>query len=248
MLDAGTYRVGFAKTGYVTQYYNNQPTLAAGNTVSVAAGATTSGIGAKMVPAGNISGTVTNNAGTPVALSGVTVTAYNSSGTAVGTATTSGTGMYTISNLTPGTNAYRVGFAKTGYVTQYYNDQSTLAAANTISVTSGSTTSGIGAKMVPTGNIAGTVTNNAATPVGLSGVTVTAYNSSGTAVGTATTSSTGAYTLSNLTPGTNAYRVGFAKTGYVTQYYNNQSTLAAANTITVSSGATTSGIGAALAP
>jgi hypothetical protein len=61
---------------------------------------------------------------------------------------TSASGTYTISAL-PATS-YRVGFVNCGastYLAQYYNGKTTLAGADSVTVTDGTTTSGIDAAM-----------------------------------------------------------------------------------------------------
>ena len=246
-LPAGTYQVGFDTGGgpnYTPVYYSGKSTLATATPVAVSAGAVTPNINAQLSGRAQIEGTVTSSSA--AGISGAAVTVYNSAGQAVASATTNSNGTYTATMLDGG--SYRVRFSSPGYVTQYYNNQATLATATAVSVPSGGTVTAINARLVATGAISGTVTNNAATPVAIAGVTVTVYNGAGAAVGSTTTTSTGTFTITGLTPGTSAYRVGFAKTGYVTQYYNNQATLAAANTITVSAGATTSAVNAHLAP
>ncbi len=246
-LPAGTYQVGFdtgSGANYTPVYYAGKSTLATATPVAVTAGAVTPNINAQLSGRAQIKGTVTNSAA--AGIGGAVVTVYNSAGQAIATATTTSNGTYTATMLDGGT--YRVGFSASGYATQYYNQQATLTAANGVSVPSGGTVTAINAQLTASGAISGTVTNNAATPVAIAGVTVTVYNSAGTSVAATTTSSTGTYTVTGLPPGTGAYRAGFVKTGYLTQYYNNQATLAAANAITVNPGATTPAINAKLAP
>ena len=60
-LRAGSYRIEFTDNhlgDYLTQYYNNKPTLALADNVAVTGGETTSGINAVLVAAGHITGTV----------------------------------------------------------------------------------------------------------------------------------------------------------------------------------------------
>jgi hypothetical protein len=241
-LDTGSYHVAFVAAGFVTQFYNNQTSLKTATSVSVKSGSTATGINAKLQTAGQIAGTVTNAASK--AVSGVTVTVYDSDGNTVATTTTSSAGTYTVPGLTPGTSLYRVGFQATGYVGQFYNNEPALASANTVSVTAAATTSNVNAKLVATGSISGTVTNSSSAAV--AGATVTAYNSSGTAVGHALTNASGVYTITGLTPGTSAYRVEFVESGLTTQFYNDKTTLAGADKISVTAGSTTTGISAKL--
>ena len=129
-----------------------------------------------------------------------------------------------------------------------------MAAADEVSVTAGSTTSGIDAALHPAGQITGTVTD-AATQLPISGACVGAFDAGNNLVTFAFTSSDGGYTLSGLAA--DSYRIGFASdggvcptgpAGYATQYYNNKGSFADADPVAVSSGGTTSGIDAALRP
>ena len=114
---------------------------------------------------GSISGTATAvvvGGGCPVAggcNTSVTVQAFSLPGDApVGSSVeTDGSGNYTISGLAPG--SYAVGFQRAGFADQYYNDESSLAAANPVTVTSGATTTGINATLQPPapGSISGNV-------------------------------------------------------------------------------------------
>jgi hypothetical protein len=249
----GSYKVDFydcGSAGYLTQYYNNQPSFAAGASVSVTAPATTSGINAKMVQGGKIKGTVTNNAAAPVALANICVEAQNSAGTRLApTAKTNASGQYTLGPLP--TKSYKVEFydcSGVGYVTQYYNNEPSLATGNLAAVTAPATTSGINAKMALGGKIKGTVTNNAAAPVPLGNMCVAAFPPSGySAVAFAKTNASGAYALLGLPTG--SYKVEFYDcngTNYIYQYYNNQTTLGSAKLVSVTAPNATSGINAKL--
>jgi len=58
-----------------------------------------------------------------------------------------GVGHYPIVGLATG--SYKIGFASAHYIVQYYNDQSSFASANPVSVTQGITTAAINAALVP---------------------------------------------------------------------------------------------------
>ena len=252
---AGSAEVGFSSgcgaANYLAQYYNAKPSLASANPITVTAGATTSRINAAMVAGGQITGTVTDRA-TKAALAGICVQAYDSSGGQVASAQTNSSGVYTLSALPTG--SYHVGFADCAsgpdyagtYVTQFYNSKATLASANPITVTAGTTTSGINAAMVTHGEITGTVTDSA-THAPLAGICVYVYDSSGSLVAGVLTDSNGAYVSPRFYAG--SYQVGFFNCGastYTSQYYNDQATQASADPVTVTDGTTTSGINAAL--
>lgn len=150
---AGSAEVGFA-TGcgagdYLPQYYDAQPSIASADPVSVTAGATTSGINAAMVKAGQIKGKVVSRPA-QAPLAGICVRPYNSGHFATDVAaSTNANGDYMIAGLQTG--SYRVRFWDCNhgrYVTQYYKDKRTLARADPVSVTIGVTTSRINAAMV----------------------------------------------------------------------------------------------------
>lgn len=102
---AGPAEVGFS-TGcgaddYLAQYYDDQPSLASADPVSVTAGATTAGINATMVQGGQIKGRVIARV-TRAPLAGICVRGYNGSGGVVASAQTNWSGTYTISALPAG--------------------------------------------------------------------------------------------------------------------------------------------------
>ena len=247
-LDTGTYAVQFSGGDYFSQYYNGRASSSSADPVSVTSGQPTTGINVSLTPGGVITGTVTD-ANTRAGISGVPVSAFNAQGVLVASADTTAGGAYRISPLPSG--SYRVQFNNPGsaanYVPQYYNAKSTLGGADAMSVTQGQTITGIDAALQPGGQIRGTVTD-AATHAGVF-IFVGAYDAAGNIVAAvATDSSTGNYTISGLPPGT--YRVGFGtsffSTNYAPQYYNGRTTLAAADTLTLSAGQVRTGIDAAL--
>ncbi len=243
-LATGTYKVGFVPTEtYLPQFYNGKATLAAADPVSVTAGSPTTGINAALAAGGQITGTVTD-ASTSAPVGNVEVDAYDSGGSLVASSQTASDGTYTISGLPTG--SYHVGFVAGGnYVSQFYNGKATLAAADPVSVTAGSTTSSINAALATGGQITGTVTD-ASTSTPVAAVFVQAYDSGGNLVGTGQTASDGTYTISGLPTG--SYHVGFVAGGnYVSQFYNGKATLATADPVSVTAGSTTSSINAALA-
>ena len=244
-LATGSYRVGFddgcGVSKYVPQFYNGKSSLASADPISVTAGSVTSGIDAAMQAGGQITGRVTD-AVRHAGIVGVSVSAYDSSGTVVGTpVTTKADGTYSIPELATG--SYRVGFVGSGYLPQFYKGESSLAGADPISVTAGSTTAGIDAAMHARPQIVGTVIN-ATTQKPIKNAEVTLYNSADAAVASTSTTSDGTYALSGVAVG--PYEVGFSGDGYLPQFYNGKSSLASADPVSVTAGSTTTGIDAAL--
>lgn len=137
-LPAGSYTLGFSKTGYVTQFSGGAATLAVSTAFSINAGSTNTR-NVNLVQQGSITGT-TN----PVA---TTVDLYSMSGTLITNLNSSGSdGTYTISNLDPGT--YRVQFRKTGHITEWWNDSANFVGATTVTVTAGTATTSISPTLV----------------------------------------------------------------------------------------------------
>jgi hypothetical protein len=248
---AGSAQVAFSSgcgaSNYLAQYYNAKPSLSSADPVSVTAGATTPAINAAMVAGGQITGRVTDRA-TNATLAAICVQVYNSSGAVAASTQTNSSGVYTLNALPTG--SYAVGFLDCGagtYVTQYYNGKATLAGADPVAVTAGTTTSGINAALVTQGKITGTVTDSA-THAPLAGICLDIFDSNGGIFAQSVTNANGVYVTIPVPSG--SYRVGFdlgcGDSTYVVQYYNNQATLANGNPVTVTDGTTTSGINAAL--
>lgn len=198
---------------------------------------------AALAASGSIKGTVTESA--HHGLANVSVTVYGENEEVVETTSTNVNGEYTVAGLSGG--EYKVGFSdQPTYANQYYNKQSSFAAAASVTVTEGSATSGIDATMLQPGKIAGTVTNTSGVPI--AGVSVEIYDSSFDYEHTkfAITNANGEYTVEGLQEG--EYRVGFfpENSTYLPQYYNGQTSLTSASPVLVTAGATTAGINATL--
>lgn len=150
LLARGTYRIEFtpplgSHLNYVAQYFDGASAWSAAQWVSVAAGATTSGIDAALAEGGRISGTVTQ-AATHTAIVDALVCAFTPQDRVKACSVTTDTGDYTIVGLAGG--AYKVGFdGGEPYVVQYYDDKSTFAAAQTVTVAVSDTTPGVDAAL-----------------------------------------------------------------------------------------------------
>jgi hypothetical protein len=197
-----------------------------------------------------VSGKVTA-AGTDAALSGVEVCAYaQSSDEAHKCASTESSGEYAIYGLIAGSYAVEFSDVTPGYVTQFYDDQSSPIHAQPITVEAGTTKSGINAELVLGGRIAGRVVD-ATTQAPIEGVLVCAFEGEAEPGGCAPTSSNGEYVISGL-PSGGGYKVEFdafePSSEYQQQFYDNKSSLAEAQSVPVTAPNTTSGINAALQP
>lgn len=244
-LAPGAYRVEFRDYSgtYLTQCYDNKATLDSAADVTVGAGSVTANIDATLALAGDIKGTVTDAADT--GLAGIDVTAYDADGNYVNDVNTASDGTYDLNGL--GTGDYRLQFEDYSgtYLTQYYNGEPSLDAADAVAVTAGSTTSPIDATLDLSGQITGTVTNAGDTD--LANIEVTAYDAGGNEVADVNTASDGSYDVNGLVTGD--YRLQFQDGSgtYLTQYFDNEPSLDAADTVAVTAGSTTSGVDAQLA-
>ena len=247
----------FNSSGYVNKLYNNitcvSCNVTTGTPITVTAGATTPGISFALNLGGRISGTVID-AATSAPLANVDVQIFNSSGAFVTSGFTDNLGNYTSSSgLLPGNHFVRTNNSL-GYIDEVYNNITCLSCNPTsgtaVSVTAGMTTSGINFALNAGGRIAGTVTSSA-TSAPLTNVSVEIFDASGFGVSGGFTDGSGNYISSKgLTPGTYFARTRNSQ-GYIDEVYNNINCLdcnpTSGTPITVTAGATTSGINFALA-
>lgn len=235
------------------------------NSVKVTSGNLTEVNGALLEIDGKISGRVTSG-GAPV--ENIEVCASESvSKVVLGCQTTSSGGEYTITELPPG--SYKVEFSPlpppsckglscqhANYITQYWNGQLALEAANTVVVKESETTLAINAELQPGGHISGRITNASIYAQPIAGVHVcsrpTRTNIEGEREGErecAYTNGNGEYTIQTLAGG--GYEVEFTgkvcveSSGtvkcthpYIAQFYQ--------SIVTVSAPGTTSGINGSL--
>ena len=161
---------------------------------------------------GIIKGTVLDNASD--ALSGVSVT-FAKSGTTSSVVTTEDNGTYSKTSLSSGN--YTLTYAKSGYLEM--SQSAELTADNeTLTV---ATVKQFPDTCASTGTISGTikdaVDDTAVSTVSLS-VRSGMNTTSGTIIKTATTDSSGNYSLSSMSAGW--YTIGFSKTGYIAGNFN----------------------------
>jgi hypothetical protein len=253
-LPTGTYEVEFYDSPeYLTQFYAGAPHLAGAKSISVTAGAApATGIDAQMLSSaahsGSIEGQVTS-AATSAPLGSVQVCAIALPEEPVKCTLSQADGDYKLEGLTEG--SYGIEFEdQPDYVPQFYAGKAKLAEATPVAVTVGATVKAINAAMVPTGihneggSIEGQVTS-AATKAPLPGVEICAIGASEEEC--AVSEADGDYKIEGLPAGT--YKVEFEdEPDYATQFYAGKATLAEATPVSVSTGVSTKGIDAALAP
>jgi hypothetical protein len=254
---AGEYEVEFWASGYVLQFYDGKESRAEADPVTVGTGATT-GIDAELEGAAGFEGTVTRSSdGEPV--EEVEVCAW----TAIvedfaGCTYTGSDGSYLLSELEPG--EYEVGFY-TDYTGQnlawqIYNGKTRWSEADFVTVNAGAVTTGIDAALDPGATIEGSV--QAASGAFLQEIPVCAITVSEELLAACTeTDPVGNYSLRLLPE--DQYKVAFSidlnewfgtdifpDDGYETEYWNNQTTFAAANPIALIAGQSEGGINAIL--
>jgi len=260
-LATGTYyAVTSNYSGYLDELYDDLPCFGggcdptAGTPISVTDGVTTSGIDFALGLGGSISGTMTDaSTSSAIQYSGVNV--FDASGSFVSAGTTDAAGNYTATGLATGTY-YAVTENYLGYLDELYDDLPCFGGAcdpstgTPISVTDGSTTSGIDFALDLGGSIAGTVTD-AATTAAISGVYVNVFDGTATLVSSGWTDASGNYTASGLATGT-YYAATENYAGYANELYDDQPCFSGGcdptvgTPISVTGGSTTSAIDFAL--
>jgi len=253
---AGTYRIGNLGTGkytvsfspgcgspdnFLNQWFDGQSSSAKADLVAVKAGDTTSGIDAKMLAGGTLTGTVTN-ANRP--LLGMCVAVFGTAGG--GSARTSITGSFTVSGLGTGKYIVEVSTTCASENLGNYASQST-PAARPIAVTAGKTTPPVDLKIAADGEISGTVTASSG-GARLTGICVEAYSVSNSAFEVAITAD-GSYQMVGLAPGRYGieFITGCGSTGtYATQWFRDKPSESSANRVLVSPGKDAGGVSAKL--
>ena len=229
---------------FVPQWYLGSTTEASSTPVVVTTANTARGIDATMQPGARINGTVTDSSGNPA--SGTCASAFSAgTSTLVSSASTGPDGGYSIAGL--GAGSYDVKFSGgifgcVGGAGQWYKNVLTQSAATHVTVNAGGTAVGIDDVLFATGQISGTVRNVGGSPAAY--VQVCATLSTGFGYWPCTsTAADGTYTISALPP--QSYVVAFysySASGGSSQWYSNASSLAAATPVSVSTGATHTGI------
>jgi hypothetical protein len=275
-LAAGSYKVefsaGFEGAGgnYVTQYYENAPSLESAKLVSVGAGVLVGEINAQMQVGGELKGAVTeaNASEDIVPLKGVSVVVYRTSSEEepVAFATTNSNGQYTVMGLPGG--SYKIAFSggyeegpegeplglegeefqipmQRDFIGQFYKDEPSFADATPVGLVQEEVKEGINAELQRGAEIEGTVTDSA-THAPISDAYVVAFGPGKVPAGAAFTEANGHYTIVGLPSG--SYAVGFAASHHEEQFYDNQSTFASATLVSVLAPNVVTGINAALVP
>ncbi len=250
----GTYVVSFQKyeSNLLIQYFDHTDEYWDGEQIVVTEGSSRSGVDAALEEGGTISGTVTEAAGgEPIAHLEVCVQRTNSGSTTC--EETGEDGTYTFEKLYPG--EYKVHFlggeAQTGeppnYVPEYFDDKPAWVGSDSVSIGAGTVASGIDADLEEGSEVAGSVTYvDSGEPA--EQVQVCLYRAvKGTEVRCRRTDEEGEYAMVGVPAG--EYKVGFFPewgSPYARQLYDEATSLATADPVTLTTGVRTSGIDAAL--
>jgi hypothetical protein len=239
-LSAGDYKLRFVSyynSGYLDQWYGNKADIASATLITVLNASTTSGINFELIRGGSITGTVTDSvSGVPIP--GVSVTAIDTvTGSAIKSGSTDSSGVYSIIGLS---GSYKLSFSGYGYLAQWYRNEPSQARAIAVTVIAPGSITGINIEMVKNGAIAGSITDKEnGNPI--SGIDITVYDSvTGLQVGHGYTYSSGLYNIFGLATG--SYKLRFAGSGYVEQWFGGASDLASAATVAVTAPNTTPAI------
>ena len=242
-LAADDYLVRVWCNGYLEEYYNGARSEDDAIPVVVVGGHDTPGIDFSLSAGGTITGFVRDSQENPIAGAAVLAEAPNGGWY---WATTQADGSYSIPTLAGGD--YRVSAGATGYAFEYYADANWPEEATPVSVTDGSTTSGINFVLRAGGSISGTVTDSLGSPIG--GATIWCepighqmlwwwgYSRRGISA------ADGSYTAPDWPDG--EYRCWASVNGYYTEYYDGARESNDATPIAVTAGETHAGIDFAL--
>ena len=207
---AGTY---YAQTvnvsNYANQLYAGIPCsgcpVTSGTPIQVLLGQTTGNINFSLAAPGSITGTVTNAAG-GAAIGSLSVQVLSSTGIALGTVQTNGSGVYSLGGLAAG--SYYVRTTGGGaFINQLYNGVAcqncnvTTSGGTLVAVAAGATTSSINFSLTTGGRISGTITN-AAGGAPIQNIAAQIFNASGVSLGQFNSNASGVYTTPGLPAGT----------------------------------------------
>jgi Carboxypeptidase regulatory-like domain len=264
-LPAGDYTVKFAVAApvagfspgggnYLPQYYEEKGSSQDADSVSVQEGATTTGIDARLLTGGVIKGQALDQSGTPV--HGMEVTVYGAGAEAIQSTYTDSEGHYTIDQLQSG--SYALGAAEPPQhsppndLPVFYPARGTLAGASAVVVTAGSE-SEIDMRVRSGGRITGAVSEPSGPGIEHAGVQL--LEAGGQQVAEVSTGSDGEYEIDGLESG--SYYVRFLPPptnplfssfdgNFLESYFNGEGSLASAEPVTVTIGATTADVDATL--
>jgi hypothetical protein len=239
------------RSHYVAQYYKDKPSPEGAQRVPVSPTTTTTGIDADLEIGGQIEGEASDAEGAGP-LSGVEVCALDvghasteAEATIAGCAHTDAAGEYRLPTLPPGT--YKVGFwgagESAGYLPAYNGGAPAFSTATPIVVAADTTTTGVDAALRIGARIEGDVAEAGGGPVGQIAVCALTFGS-GAPQRCSYADANGHYVLNGLASGSYAIvfapglgeleaNAGSGEAGFLTQYYDDVSSLAQARPISL---------------
>ncbi|HEX4307794.1 MAG TPA: carboxypeptidase regulatory-like domain-containing protein [Solirubrobacterales bacterium] len=247
-LAPGEYKVEFV-TSTETRYYDAAATFEAAKAISVQAGGTVSGINGQVNRPSEITGTVTDAAGSSP-LAGIVVCASEERGGLIYTsacAVTSATGTYSIH--LPSGGEYRVSFnayagGASSYDPQYYNGVAESGSATPVIVGAHERRENIDARLHQGGWVEGVV-KSGASGEGLMDIEVCVLQQEAPYTNACgATGAGGEYRVAGLPTGQYAVYFEHGRLNFVDQYYGQSG--GSIQTVTVTAGQGTAGIGATM--
>jgi hypothetical protein len=246
-LAAGSYELDYQPTegNYLESWWDDQPTEATANLVTVDSGAVANGIDQQLQPGATISGTVSTSDGP---LADAVVQAFDPTNPLENEqpGVTDANGDYTITGLPDG--SFDVQFSapdSNTLATQWWQNASTEAAATPVPTSIADPATGIDATLVPGGSISGRIFAPGTPKVGLANASVSIFptNGGGPILGVGTNRN-GHYTITNVPAGT--YSISIVTGGnsgvVAEEWWGGTFIETGAQSLTVSSGEAITGI------
>lgn len=241
-LPAATYRIlAYDNQGtWATSFYNDASSFETSAEITIAPGSSRSGLDFRLRPGVKIHGAVTNTAGAP--LPDMVVSAYNLDGTRRAHQKTNSNGQYV---MTVPAGQYKIVAWDDAlvYAPEFYANARTFSAASTVSVTAN--VFSIDFSLDRGAKVSGKVLAEE-TRQPLSGMEVSAYDVGGERIAFVATRAAGEFSFA-LSPGRYKFSASDPKGNYVTEFYANVPTFAAAASFELAPDQTQTGVDFTLA-